>query len=368
MRTCPSRADGSLRALPRMWGSRGHWELSASAWVRGALLVLLMGIVSIVQVNFVGDTTIYSLNAANIREELHESVVQNRPPTRGWAERGANDAMNIRIAIPYLVEFLHKETGIRVLQLYKGIDLICIWLALIIFFAYLSEQFTAWESALACLYFAAILPLTFAFHVYHPYDRASLVAWLLAIWCARTQRFWEFAAVAILAVLIKYDAIVLPGLYFLGNATPQTWRKHLFRSFAVGLILFAIFLALFWLLTGSYVREDYMHNILRNLEMMIGTAIFYPPTLAFGVPVVLAILGYKSSDQFMRASVWFAGMIVVILIVAVNFEEVRCEQMLLPLLAPAALCGLRRILGEPSAQNYTPTSGSRTSEQELRRQ
>jgi hypothetical protein len=54
--------------------------------------------------------------------------------------------------------------------------------------------------------------------------------------------------------------------------------------------------------------------------MMIETAIFYPPTLAFGLPVVLAILGYKSSDQFMRASVWFAGMIAVILIAVSNFE------------------------------------------------
>ena len=68
--------------------------------------------------------------------------------------------------------------------------------------------------ALARLYFAPILPLTFALHFYHPYDRASLVAWLLAIWCARARRFWEFSAVAIVAVLIKFDAIVLPGLYF----------------------------------------------------------------------------------------------------------------------------------------------------------
>jgi hypothetical protein len=119
--------------------------------------------------------------------------------------------MNIRVVIPYLVEFLHDETGARVLRLYKAVDIICIWLAFITFFAYLRQQFTAWESSLACLYFAAILPLTFgrakypgkshsfgrvsapssstplshfwirrmmrrALHFYHPYDRASLLA------------------------------------------------------------------------------------------------------------------------------------------------------------------------------------------------
>jgi hypothetical protein len=325
-----------------------------NVWIKRALLVLLMGIVTIVQVNFVGDTTIYSLKSANIREELHESVVHNQPPAGGWASRGANDAMNIRIAIPYLVEFLHNRTGIGVLRLYKGVDLICIWLALIIFFAYLIDQFTVWESTLACLYFAAILPLTFALHVYHPYDRASLVAWLLAIWCARARRFWAFSAVTIGAVLIKYDAIVLPGLYFLGNATLQTWRKYFFQSLAIGVILFAIFLSLFLILSGSYVRIDYIDQILRNFRMMVGSAIFYPPSLAFGVPIVLAILGYRTSDQFMRASVWFAGMIAVILIMAVNFEEVRVEQMFFPLLAPAALCGLRRILGEPTASERRP--------------
>src|SRR6516225_3739663 len=328
--------------------------MAQNVWIKRALLVVFAGIVTIVEVNFVGDTTIYSLKVANIREELHDSIVHNHPPAGGWVERGANDAMNIRVVIPYLVEFLHDETGARILRLYKAVDLICIWLAFITFFAYLRQQFTAWESSLACLYFAAILPLTFALHFYHPYDRASLLAWLLAIWCARARRFWKFSAVAIVAVLIKFDAIVLPGLYFLGNATYQTWRKYLFQSSAIAMMLFVIFEGLSLWLGGVWVSQDYGAQILRNFKMMIETAIFYPPTLAFGLPIVLAIWGYKSSDQFMRASVWFAGMIAIILIAASNFEEVRAEQMLIPLLAPAALYGLRRILGEPTALQRQP--------------
>ena len=38
--------------------------MTKNVWIKRALLVLLMGIVSIVAVNFVGDTTIYSLKAA----------------------------------------------------------------------------------------------------------------------------------------------------------------------------------------------------------------------------------------------------------------------------------------------------------------
>ena len=55
--------------------------------------------------------------------------------------------MNIRFVIPYLVEFLHDRTGVRVLQFYKTIDHICINLAFIISFAYLREQFGAWEAS-----------------------------------------------------------------------------------------------------------------------------------------------------------------------------------------------------------------------------
>ena len=45
-----------------------------------------------------------------------------------------------------------------------------------------------------------------------------------------------------------------------------------------------------------------------------------PGDFGFWPTIVLAILGYKSGDQFMRASVWFAGMIAVILIAVSNFE------------------------------------------------
>ena len=71
--------------------------MAQNVWIKRALLVVLIGIVTIVEVNFVGDITRYFLKAANIRKELHESIVHNHPPAGGWVERGANDAMNIRV-------------------------------------------------------------------------------------------------------------------------------------------------------------------------------------------------------------------------------------------------------------------------------
>ena len=50
------------------------FENSSECLDQRALLMVLIGIVTIVEVNFVGDTTIYSLKVANIREELHDSI------------------------------------------------------------------------------------------------------------------------------------------------------------------------------------------------------------------------------------------------------------------------------------------------------
>src|ERR1700741_3202407 len=125
MRWRPGTASPS--ALSRWTGVEGVRK-TQNVWIKRALLVLLMGIVSIVAVNFVGDTTIYSLKLANVREELHESVVHNRPPASVWTARGSK-SLSLRIAIPYFVEFVHEETSVGVLRLYKGVDLMCIWLS-----------------------------------------------------------------------------------------------------------------------------------------------------------------------------------------------------------------------------------------------
>jgi len=316
-----------------------------SPWTGRVLLVLLAAVIAIVAVNFVGDVTVYSLQNNATREESHERIVHNLAPEGGWGTRGLNGT-NIRIAVPYLVEFVHRATGMRVLPLYKGVDTVCLWLSLIVFFAFLRKWFTVPESLIAWLYLAAILPLTFAFHSYHPWDRPSFLAWLLAFWAAQRQHFWAFSLVSAVAVLIKYDAAVLPALYLLANANRQNWRGVLVRSCALGAGLLAIYFTLRVMLPGGFSPRDFGASILRNLAMAAGNPIAYAPFLAFGFPVLLAGLGYKIADRFARASVCFAGIIFVLLFISTNFEEVRAEIMLFPLLAPAALLGLRRVSGE----------------------
>jgi hypothetical protein len=70
----------------------------------------LAGIVSLIQVNFVGDATIYSLNTNRSRELMHEQIIHNQPPEGGWRSQGAGGT-NIRIAIPHPCRVLARHDG-----------------------------------------------------------------------------------------------------------------------------------------------------------------------------------------------------------------------------------------------------------------
>jgi hypothetical protein len=327
----------------KLWGA----FLLKKPWGQWTLLALFAWIIAITQLNFVGDVTIYTLNNNTLREEAHDRLIHNRRPEIGWLKQGSNGT-NIRIAVPYLVEFLHNVTGIRVTVLYKLVDLASLWLGILIFFAFLRRWFTVPEVLLACLYLGTVLPLTFAFHNYHPWDRPSFVAWMLAFWTARDQRFWAFFAIAIVAILIKWDALPLPAIYLLANLNRQNWMKVIIQTVAVGAALLTIYICLRILIPGGFEpASPYDNLMLRNARLIGANLLSFAPLLAFGFPLLFAVVGYRDCDRFMRACLWFAALLLVPLFVWTNFEEVRAEFMLLPLLAPAALLGMRRTGAAP---------------------
>src|SRR5262249_14699583 len=110
-------------------------------------------------------------------------------------------------------------------------------------------------------------------------------------------------------------------------------------------VALGIFFALRVLFPGGFEARDILETLLRNMRLLASDLIFfYPPFLAFGLPVLLAAVGYKCTDQFMRACLCFAALFSILVFATANFEEVRTLQMLYPLIAPAAMLGLRRVL------------------------
>jgi hypothetical protein len=158
----------------------------------------------------------------------------------------------------------------------------------------------------------------------------------------RDRRFWAFFLITVVAMFIKWDAIVLPALFLLANSSRQNAHKVLLQSVAAGAASLAIYVALRVLIPGGFEPYDLFAQMQRNLGQIAAGPFSYAPFLAFGLPVLFAIIGYQDSDRFMRACVWFAGLITIPMFILTNFEEARAEMMLLPLLAPAALLGIRR--------------------------
>lgn len=320
--------------------------------MRFAAFVVLAGVVSVVMASYVGDLTVYSQEAAGARLQAHEWIVGNQQPPGGWDAHGMNGT-NIRIGVPYLAEAAHSWTGAPLLRIYKGIDVLCIWLGLVAFFYYLRSRFDARTSGLAWLYWCAVMPLTFATHFFQPWDRVSFLLWVMAIWFAREQRFLAFAVTALVATAVKYDAVVLPAFYFLANASWRSWRRPFMQCAVLGTALLGLFILLRQLIPGGFEPRDYRGTILSNLANILDNPVTYAPFLAFGIPILLGLYGYRAADQFGRAGLWFALFVLSILFVSTHFEEVRAEQMIIPLLAPIALTGLTRLLGRSGTATTT---------------
>jgi hypothetical protein len=306
------------------------------------LLALYAAILAYTHITYVGDLTLYSGAQETARAAAHDALVHNQSPVQGWNAIGG-DGINIRIAVPYAVEAAHRYTGVAVGTLYKATDLLALWVTLLLLFVYLRRWFEPTLSLLAITFVAALLPLTFAFHYYHPWDRAGLLAWLLALFALRDQRWILFACAMLVAMLIKYDAIVLPILYFLAHARRDNWPRILRETLPAVIVALGSYVLLRALLPGGSEARDIFHHLARNSQMLLGQGLSYPPLLAFLLPAALTIAAWSQLDRFMRSCVLFVLILVPLMFATTNFEEVRAEQIYLLLLMPATLRGVQRL-------------------------
>ncbi len=316
---------------------------------RTILLFLVTGIVSLLSTKWVGGVTIYAPEMEAQRLFVHKAVVENyMPEGRTWDSYGAN-ALNIRIAVPYAVDAIHRTTGVGILRLYQTIDLVCIFVFLNLYFLYLRRWFDWTWCALAMLFMAALLPMTYLFHGFHGWDRPSCVLWILLLILLRDMRLVPFTALLVLSVFVKFDTMLLPLLHWLYRVTrARFWRTSL-ETAALFALTFGIYSGLQRLLPGGVEARDYAGYVIGNTRSFLVHHVTFPPLLMFGLPVLLALFGWREGDRFQRSAALFAVPMVAILYVMTNFIEVRAEMAVFFLLSPLALVGLRRMTGvEPA--------------------
>jgi hypothetical protein len=112
-----------------------HSERESTIVAIGLLIVLSFSI-TLVQ-DWVGRSTFYS----QVRSKtlaLHEGILHNRLPAgaQTWKDLGAN-SVNTRVGVVYFAEAVRRLTGEDVNNVYRVIDSIALFAALIVLFVYL---------------------------------------------------------------------------------------------------------------------------------------------------------------------------------------------------------------------------------------
>ncbi|MDH3588115.1 MAG: hypothetical protein OEQ74_01800 [Gammaproteobacteria bacterium] len=317
-----------------------------------SLLVLLCGIIVIIQSNYVGDLTIYSLENATKRAELHRAIVENEPYRGGWVENKVNGA-NIRILTVYAVEFAGSVTGVSHARLYKFLDMTTILATLVLLVLFLKKWFPVEYGLIAVLFLAALMPLTYAFHYFHPWDRPGVLLWLLFAWAVREDRIGWCALILFVSVLNKFDSVALPGLYFLAHVSQANWKTVALRTMGLFILSIGTYAALRIGIPDGVFPRSIAESIARNLGHLQKLKITYPPILGFALPLILVFIGWRRSDQFSRAAFVFGFLILIgPLMLTSHFQEIRTQIGVMVLMLPVALTGLQSVLARTGSANH----------------
>ena len=322
------------------------------------LLVLLCGVLTLTLQSAVGSLSIYSESVESRRLQAHETILHNQLPDNvsSWGELGANGT-NIRIASVYLAEGIHELFGISVIHSYWMIDTISLFLALFLLFFFLRHWLPSQYAALGLIYVGSILPLTYLFTLFHPWDRLSLLSWVVLLMLVRSRRFLLLGLCLALSVPIKYDVVLLPGLYWMAHLS----RSRFVRTSLETTVLFSISFGMYFLLRtmfpGGFEGGNMADLIAENLQRLVDLAMYfppvaYPPFLVFLLPVLLVIFRFPKDDQFLRAGIIYASVLICYFFARSHFEEVRALIPLMLMILPAALLSLQELLdGKRSVSN-----------------
>lgn len=315
------------------------------------LLVWLLATITVGMQAWVGDKTIYAGTLEARREALHFGILANEAPGgKGWGAIGALSIQK-RIGVVYLAEAVRQASHLPVAKVYRLLDTVFLFAALLGLFFFLRRWVAPVHALVGVLYFSAVLPLTYFFQLFHPWDRIQLAIWIGLLYLVAERRFGWLAVGLVLSMLVKFDTILLPGLYVLVHATSQRWRRTLVEALVLGMLAAGTYFALGLLFPSPLDIRGFdpgaaRDMLARNVRVMLDMNARYPPFLVHALPALLSLFSLRSGDRFLRASVLFAFGLSVVYFSFSLYEEVRAHMVVLVLLLPPALISLERLLRE----------------------
>lgn len=323
------------------------------------LLVVLAGVITLVEQGWVGRSTIYTDAARDRVRTAHLALLENHPPAGAptWNAVGLNGT-NVRVGAVLLAEGVHRVTGRDYAQIYRYVDSVALFLTLLLLPRLLRGVVPEPYPIAAVLLVGALLPLTYQLFYFHPWDRLSALAWLVVLLLVRARATLALALALPVAVAIKYDVLVVPGLFVLVHADRARWRMVAAQTAALFAVGIATLAALYALRPNGGTPHDVSRMIVHNLQQLRDFNVLHPPLLGFAVPLLLAAVGFGEADRFARACAVFGVLLFVPFFVQTNFAEFRAQVPILLCLLPAAMVGLRRVA--ESAEAASPGAASAT--------
>ena len=307
--------------------------------MRILLLVLWSAITTLAVQSWIGNATIYRAELGPRIEAAHQALLTNvAPEALPWRASGMNST-NIRVVAVGLAEVIHQRTGQSIVQVYRMIDTVALFVGLFLLIPFLRLSVPTPYAILGALFFASLLPLTYQLFFFQPWDRLGLVSWIALLWLLKQDRVLPFAILLPFSVALKFDVILLPGLYLLFRWARDSGidRRGLLVTAALFLVSFGTYFGLRWVRPGGFggntVAEQWAHNLTALQEMPFS----YPPLLAFAVPLALALVAWRGLTPWAKAGLVFGLGLLAVFATRSNFEEYRAHIPAMLVILPAAL-------------------------------
>ncbi len=326
---------------------------SQQARLREFIAVALVCAVSTVIVTLIiGDLTVYADGNADRRQQMHTAILENTPPGgKTWEEWGANN-LNVRVAVVLLVEKIAVSTGQDRDFVYRLLDLVCLFAALVFTYYTLQRWFAPLPSLAGVLLVCMLLPLTMLDHYFHPWDRPILVLWAALICCLTRHQLFAFACVYVLAVVVKLDSLMGVGMIWFAYVRRDDWLRPTLITAGIGSLGLLALGTLILLLPGGQEAIDIGRQLARNGEVAASLGIAYPPLLVYGLLAVLGLLGWSSGESTPRRLFVFGLVMLIPHLLVTNFVEVRAQVgsvlCLLPLATQGVLASTQAVRPSPA--------------------
>jgi hypothetical protein len=330
-------------------------SLTGSRALRTAITVAWAASITFTMQFWVGRSTIYRPELNDRIADAHEAILHNRVPDgSSWTTYGLNST-NIRVGSVFIAEGISRVSGWSAPTAYRMLDTLALFATLVLLLQHLGRLVPAPYPVIGALAFATTLPLTYQLFYFHPWDRLSLLSWVVLLILLERRRFGLFTIALPLAMLVKFDVILLPALYFLLTVPfppRDADRQGVMRSALATTGLFALTFGTYWALQawrpGGFEPVALGPLAIHNVTMLRDLKLAYPPLLGLGVPLLLAAVGFSRSERFARSCAVFAVLLLLVFVVKARFEEFRALLPVFVLLLPAALVGLQSVT-EPGA-------------------